>query len=61
VAAWYVCEGQGLWINLGAYLYGTPGGCVDQTVSFFCFDFVSLVFDFFDFFDFPFPVMEIAC
>lgn len=35
VAAWYVCENQSLWINLGAYLYGTPAGCVDQTVSFF--------------------------
>ena len=33
VAAWYVCENQSLWINLGAYLYGTPAGCVDQTVS----------------------------
>jgi hypothetical protein len=35
VAAWYVCENQSLWINLGAYLYGTPAGCVDQTVSVF--------------------------
>jgi hypothetical protein len=34
VAAWYVCENQSLWINLGAYLYGTPAGCADQTVSF---------------------------
>jgi hypothetical protein len=33
VAAWYVCENQTLWINLGAYLYGTPAGCADQTVS----------------------------
>jgi hypothetical protein len=33
VAAWYVCENQSLWINLGAYLYGTPAGCADQTVS----------------------------
>lgn len=33
VAAWYVCEGQTVWINLGAYLYGTPAGCADQTVS----------------------------
>ena len=32
VAAWYVCESQSLWINLGAYLYGTPAGCADQTV-----------------------------
>lgn len=35
VAAWYVCENQSLWINLGAYLYGTPAGCADQTVSTF--------------------------
>jgi hypothetical protein len=34
VAAWYVCENQNLYINLGAYLYGTPAGCADQTVSF---------------------------
>lgn len=33
VAAWYVCEGQSAWINLGAYAYGTPAGCADQTVS----------------------------
>jgi hypothetical protein len=32
VAAWYVCDSQSLWINLGAYLYGTPAGCADQTV-----------------------------
>ncbi|KAM0717043.1 hypothetical protein Q7P37_006895 [Cladosporium fusiforme] len=32
VAAWYVCEGQTVWINLGAYLYGTPAGCADQTI-----------------------------
>lgn len=32
-AAWYVCEGQTVWINLGAYAYGTPAGCADQTVS----------------------------
>jgi len=37
VAAWYVCENQSLWINLGAYLYGTPAGCADQTVSLDCF------------------------
>jgi hypothetical protein len=36
VAAWYVCENQTLWINLGAYAYGTPAGCADQTVSFCC-------------------------
>lgn len=34
VAAWYVCEGQTVWINLGAYAYGTPAACADQTVSF---------------------------
>lgn len=32
-AAWYVCEGQTVWINLGAYAYVTPAGCADQTVS----------------------------
>ncbi|KAL1582319.1 hypothetical protein WHR41_09005 [Cladosporium halotolerans] len=32
VAAWYVCEGKSLWINLGAYLYGMPAGCADQTI-----------------------------
>jgi hypothetical protein len=40
VAAWYVCENQTLWINLGAYLYGTPAGCADQTVSFLGFFFL---------------------
>lgn len=39
VAAWYVCEGKSLWINLGAYLYGTPAGCADQTVSLYYFIF----------------------
>ena len=33
-AAWYVCTGQQLFINLGAYDYGTPTGCADETVSF---------------------------
>lgn len=32
-AAWLVCEGQQLFINTGAYLYNTPAGCADQTVS----------------------------
>lgn len=37
-AAWLVCEEQELFINTGAYLYETPEGCADQTVSFesFC-------------------------
>lgn len=26
-AAWYVCEGQKMYINLGNYLYGTPKVC----------------------------------
>lgn len=33
-AAWYVCENQQLFINLGAYDYLTPAGCSDETVSF---------------------------
>jgi hypothetical protein len=32
-AAWYVCEDQELFINTGPYLYQTPAGCFDQTVS----------------------------
>jgi hypothetical protein len=32
-AAWYVCEAQNLFINTGAYLYQTPSGCADETVS----------------------------
>jgi hypothetical protein len=38
LSAWLVCGKQSLWINLGAYLYMTPAGCADQTVSqpFFC-------------------------
>jgi len=32
-SAWYVCEGQQLFVNLGAYLSGTPARCADQTVS----------------------------
>jgi hypothetical protein len=44
VAAWYVCENQNLYINLGAYLYGTPAGCADQTVSFLDFCFLEVCF-----------------
>lgn len=32
-AAWLVCTGQEVFINTGAYLYQTPAGCADQTVS----------------------------
>lgn len=33
-AAWYVCgSNRDLFINLGQYLYGTPSGCTDHTVS----------------------------
>lgn len=32
-AAWYVCQGQQLFINLGNYDYMTPSGCADETVS----------------------------
>lgn len=35
VAAWYVCTGQQLYINLGNYLYQTPAGCVDQTIHYY--------------------------
>ena len=36
-AAWYVCNSdQQLFINLGAYLYGTPANCADETVSSGC-------------------------
>lgn len=34
-AAWYVCTGQQLFINLGNYLYQTPAGCVDQTIHYY--------------------------
>jgi hypothetical protein len=34
-AAWYVCTGQSAFINTGQYLYGTPAGCVDETVCSF--------------------------
>jgi hypothetical protein len=30
-----VCANQQLFINLGAYLYMTPAGCADETVSYF--------------------------
>lgn len=33
LAAWLVCENQEVFINTGAYLYQTPAGCFDQTVS----------------------------
>ncbi|OQN96971.1 hypothetical protein B0A48_16945 [Cryoendolithus antarcticus] len=35
LAAWYVCSGQQLFINTGAYLYGTPSGCYDETIHFY--------------------------
>lgn len=31
-AAWFVCEGQQLFINTGPYGYQTPAGCADQTI-----------------------------
>lgn len=34
-AAWYVCSGQQMYINLGNYLYGTPAGCADQTIHYY--------------------------
>ncbi|KAF2017092.1 hypothetical protein BU24DRAFT_366636 [Aaosphaeria arxii CBS 175.79] len=34
-AAWYVCEGQKMYINLGNYLYQTPKGCADQTIHYY--------------------------
>ncbi|KAB2581154.1 hypothetical protein DBV05_g368 [Lasiodiplodia theobromae] len=33
LSAWYVCEDQALFVNLGNYLYQTPDGCADETVS----------------------------
>ncbi|KAK6435017.1 hypothetical protein LTR95_008800 [Oleoguttula sp. CCFEE 5521] len=35
LAAWYVCAGQQLFINTGAYLYGTPSGCADETIHYY--------------------------
>ncbi len=32
-AAWLVCAGDQLFVNTGAFLYQTPEGCSDQTVS----------------------------
>ncbi len=32
-AAWLVCAGDQLFVNTGAFLYQTPEGCYDQTVS----------------------------
>lgn len=34
-AAWLVCEGGQVFVNTGAFLYQTPEGCFDHTVSFF--------------------------
>ncbi|KAF2749057.1 hypothetical protein M011DRAFT_518195 [Sporormia fimetaria CBS 119925] len=34
-AAWYVCQGQKMYVNLGNYLYGTPSGCADQTIHYY--------------------------
>ncbi|KAF2460489.1 hypothetical protein BDY21DRAFT_369494 [Lineolata rhizophorae] len=36
-AAWYVCEGQRLFVNLGNYLdpNNTPSGCADQTIHYY--------------------------
>jgi len=34
-AAWYVCENQQLFINLGAYDYLTPAGCSDETIHYY--------------------------
>ncbi|KAF2463444.1 uncharacterized protein BDR25DRAFT_337828 [Lindgomyces ingoldianus] len=34
-AAWYVCTGQLMYINLGNYLYQTPSGCADQTIHYY--------------------------
>ncbi len=35
LTAWYVYTGQWLFINLGAYDYGTPANCADKTVGAF--------------------------
>ncbi|RPA83465.1 hypothetical protein BJ508DRAFT_66261 [Ascobolus immersus RN42] len=34
-AAFLVCENQNLYVNLGAYAYLTPAGCVDQTIHYY--------------------------
>jgi hypothetical protein len=33
-SAWWICEGNQLFINLGDYMSGTDKGCVDQKVSY---------------------------
>ncbi|OJD30674.1 carbohydrate-binding module family 1 protein [Diplodia corticola] len=35
LSAWYVCEGQALFVNLGNYLYETPDGCADETIHYY--------------------------
>jgi len=44
-AAWLVCGGEGeLFVNTGAFLYDTPEGCWDHTVSFVSlFSFLNLL------------------
>jgi hypothetical protein len=34
-SAWYVCQGQALYMNLGNYMYQTPAGCADQTIHYY--------------------------
>ncbi|MCJ1308222.1 hypothetical protein MMC25_001875 [Agyrium rufum] len=34
-AAWYVCTGEQLFINLGNYDYGTPATCADETIHYY--------------------------
>lgn len=35
LSAWYVCENQALFVNLGNYLYNTPSGCADETIHYY--------------------------
>ncbi|KAL0263569.1 hypothetical protein SLS55_002550 [Diplodia seriata] len=35
LSAWYVCEEQALFVNLGNYLYETPDGCADETIHYY--------------------------
>ncbi|GME43875.1 uncharacterized protein LTHEOB_6522 [Neofusicoccum parvum] len=35
LSAWFVCEGQALFVNLGNYLYETPDGCADETIHYY--------------------------
>ncbi|KAF4543863.1 Carbohydrate-binding module family 1 protein [Lasiodiplodia theobromae] len=35
LSAWYVCEDQALFVNLGNYLYQTPDGCADETIHYY--------------------------